>query len=410
MQVRTRFAPSPTGHLHIGGLRTALYNFLFARHHKGKFIIRIEDTDRTRLVPGAQEEILNILKAVGLTYDEGPAVDGKYGPYVQSERFELYSKHAEELAKNGAAYWCRCSAERLEKMREEQKKRGAVPKYDGHCRELNGAAKGAVLRLKVPIGRTITFVDSIRGEVSFHSADVDDQVLLKSDGFPTYHLANVVDDHLMKITHVIRGEEWLSSTPKHVLLYEAFGWKVPALAHLPLILSEGGGKLSKRSGHAAAVDYVKEGYLPEALLNFLALLGWNPRGDQEVYALSELIASFDINKVNKGGAIFSMEKLDWIAGEHMKKANPAELAKAVKPFVEAKGLPYPDDAWLARLMRVEQGRAVKLSQVGEETSFAFGDITYLNALLVPQRIFKRRSKRSSEKSARVFGRHTGARL
>ncbi|MBI4098549.1 MAG: glutamate--tRNA ligase, partial [Candidatus Magasanikbacteria bacterium] len=206
MTVRTRFAPSPTGHLHIGGLRTALYNFLFARHYKGKFIIRIEDTDRTRLVPGAQEEILDILKAVGLTYDEGPDVGGTYGPYVQSERLELYRKHAEELAKNGAAYWCACSAERLEKMREEQQKRGDAPKYDGHCRETAcKKTNGAVLRLKIPTGRTITFIDSIRGEVSFQSADVDDQVLLKSDGFPTYHLANIVDDHLMKITHVIRG-------------------------------------------------------------------------------------------------------------------------------------------------------------------------------------------------------------
>jgi len=312
MTVRTRFAPSPTGHLHIGGLRTALYNFLFARHHKGIFIIRIEDTDQTREVAGAREEILDILKQVGLNYDEGPDVGGKYGPYVQSERLELYRKHAEELAKNGAAYWCTCSAERLEKMREEQQKRGDVPKYDGACRDAlrPGSGQNAVVRLRVPEGRTITFVDAIRGEVSFQSADVDDQVLLKSDGFPTYHLANIVDDHLMKITHVIRGEEWLPSTPKHVLLYEAFGWEAPTFAHLPLILNEGGGKLSKRSGHAAAMDYVKEGYLPEALLNFLALLGWNPRGDEEIYSLDELIASFDITKVNKGGAVFSMEKLD----------------------------------------------------------------------------------------------------
>ncbi|MEK7481206.1 MAG: glutamate--tRNA ligase, partial [Patescibacteria group bacterium] len=308
MTVRTRFAPSPTGHLHIGGLRTALYNFLFARRHKGQFIVRIEDTDRARLVPGALEEILDILKRAGLMYDEGPDVGGKYGPYVQSERLEIYRKYAKELAEKGAAYWCVCSAERLEKMREEQKKRGETPKYDGHCRDKKCAPDNAVLRLRVPADETITFSDVIRGDVSFASNDVDDQVLLKSDGFPTYHLANIVDDHLMKITHVIRGEEWLSSTPKHILLYEAFGWKQPAFAHLPLILSGEGGKLSKRSGHAAAMEYFEQGYLSEALVNFLALLGWNPSGAREVYALDELIKTFDLSKVNKGGAVFSMDK------------------------------------------------------------------------------------------------------
>lgn len=386
--VRTRFAPSPTGHLHIGGLRTALYNFLFVRHHKGQFIVRIEDTDRTRIVPGTQEEILDILKRAGFTYDEGPDVGGKYGPYVQSERLDIYRKHAEELAEKGAAYWCTCSAERLEKMREEQKKRGEVPKYDGHCRnkDAGSSVQGvAVLRLKVPVGRTITFTDTIRGNVSFASNDVDDQVLLKSDGFPTYHLANIVDDHLMKITHVIRGEEWLSSTPKHILLYEAFGWKPPEFAHLPLILSGEGGKLSKRSGHASAMEYFEQGYLPEAIINFLALLGWNPRADQEVYTLKELIAAFDLSKVNKGGAVFSMDKLQWIAREHMKRADAKELAKAAEEFLEKKGL-KGDEKWLVKIMAVEQQRIATLSEAGEETRFAFdADIRYDAKLLVAKK-------------------------
>lgn len=381
MTVRTRFAPSPTWHLHIGGLRTALYNFLFARHHKGQFIVRIEDTDRARIVPGTQEEILDILKRADLNYDEGPDVGGKYGPYVQSERFEIYRKHAEELAEKGAAYWCMCSAERLEKMREEQKKRGETPKYDGHCRDKNCAPDGAVLRLKIPADRTIAFTDTIRGEVSFAGNDVDDQVLLKSDGFPTYHLANIVDDHLMKITHVIRGEEWLSSTPKHILLYEAFGWKAPEFAHLPLILSGEGGKLSKRSGHASAMEYFEQGYLPEAVTNFLALLGWNPRGDQEVYTLKELIAEFDLSKVNKGGAIFSLDKLNWLAREHMKRTAPKELAKRAAPFLEKKGL-KGDVKWLARVMKVEQQRITTLSEAGDETRFAFVDELDYNAKLL----------------------------
>lgn len=404
MTVRTRFAPSPTGHLHIGGLRTALYNFLFARHHKGDFIVRIEDTDRTRIVPGTQEEILDILKRAGLTYNEGPDVGGKYGPYVQSERFEIYRKHAEELAEKGAAYWCICSAERLEKMREEQKKRGDTPKYDGTCRKgaksrEQGAKDGAVLRLMVPVGRTITFNDTIRGEVSFASSDVDDQVLLKSDGFPTYHLANIVDDHLMEITHVIRGEEWLSSTPKHILLYEAFGWKPPAFAHLPLILSGEGGKLSKRSGHAAAMEYFEQGYLSEALVNFLALLGWNPRADQEVYTLKELIAEFDLSKVNKSGAVFSLDKLNWLAREHMKQADPKELAKRAAPFLEKKEL-RGDAKWFARVMAVEQQRITTLSEVGEETRFAFEDMPDYNAkLLVAKKSTKEEALDRLEKVA-----------
>ena len=381
--VRTRFAPSPTGHMHIGGLRTALYNFLFARRHGGKFLVRIEDTDRARLVSGAQEEILDILKAVGLTYDEGPDAGGKYGPYVQSERMELYRKYAEELAASGHVYWCVCTPERLEKMREEQQQKKIPQKYDGVCRDKGYGNDGAVLRLRVPENRRIAFSDLIRGDISFASAEVDDQVLLKSDGFPTYHLANVVDDHLMKITHVIRGEEWLSSTPKHVLLYEAFSWKPPEFAHLPLILNEGGGKLSKRAGHAAAIDYINDGYLPEALLNFLALLGWNPRADEEVYSLDELVSAFDISKVNKSGAVFSLDKLNWIAGEHMKRAEQARLAERAEPFVKKKNLLYPNRAWLEKIMKVERERIHALSQVGVETDFAFTDeLTYDAVLLV----------------------------
>ena len=380
MKVRTRFAPSPTGHLHIGALRAALYNALFARHHKGAFLLRIEDTDQSRTVKGAQDEIVETLSRYGLDFDEDPI--------RQSDRLDIYEEHADKLVHSGNAYWCTCSTDRLTKLREEQKKKGEAPGYDGQCRpaekdQTHKQSNSSVLRLRVPDNRSVVFNDIIRGKVSFASKDIDDQVLLKSDGFPTYHLANVVDDHLMEISHVIRGEEWLSSTPKHVLLYEALGWEAPQFAHLPLILSEDGGKLSKRDGAISALDYLQEGYLPEAVINFLALLGWNPRADEEIYTIDELIAEFDLSKVNKGGVVFSEEKLEWIAKEHMKRAKPKRLAELVIPFLQKKGLSPRSDAWLGTIMSVEQQRIAKLSEVGDETDFAFTDsLEYDGALLV----------------------------
>jgi glutamyl-tRNA synthetase len=284
VSVRTRFAPSPTGFLHVGGLRTALYNYLFAKKHNGQFILRIEDTDQTRIVPGAVENLIETLKWAGIEFDEGPFKGGPFGPYIQSQRLELYHKHALELVEKGYAYYCFCSPERLEKMRQEQIKLGQPPKYDGTCRRLTsdevkkkldeGLPK--TIRMKIPEWGELKFNDLIRGDVTINFKVLDDQILLKSDGFPTYHLAVVVDDHYMKISHVIRGEEWLPSTPKHILLYDYFQWEKPYFAHLPLLLNPDRTKLSKRQGDVAVEDYRAKGYLPEAVVNFIALLGWNP--------------------------------------------------------------------------------------------------------------------------------------
>lgn len=327
--IRTRFPPSPTGFLHVGGLRAALYNFLFARKNKGKFLLRIEDTDQKRSVAGAVPNLIETLKWAGLLYDEGPDIGGPKGPYIQSERLDLYRKYADELLKNGHAYQCFCTAERLEEMRTKQEAHKLPPKYDRLCLTLRTAdietlrskKTPFVIRQKIPETEEIKWHDLVRGNISFKSDIIDDQILLKSDGFPTYHLANVVDDHLMEITHVIRGEEWLSSTPKHVLLYKVFGWNIPAFAHLPLLLNKDRSKLSKRQGDVAAEDYRKKGYLPEALVNFVALLGWHPGGNEtnEIFTLQELIDKFSFEKVHKGGAIFDLEKLDWMNWQWRKR-------------------------------------------------------------------------------------------
>ncbi|HEY3295819.1 MAG TPA: glutamate--tRNA ligase [bacterium] len=324
--VRVRYAPSPTGYLHVGGLRTALYNYLFARQHGGTFVLRIEDTDQTRKVEGAVENLLEVLEWLGLEFDEGPSRGGEYGPYVQSERLEMYREHVRILAGTGHAYPCFCSSAELDAMRLDQQARGRVPMYDRRCRRMDPAAAKAridagephVWRMAVPERRVLMISDVIRGDVRFDTDTVDDQVLLKSDGFPTYHLANVVDDHFMKISHVIRGEEWLPSTPKHVLLYEFFGWTAPVFAHLPLLLNADRSKMSKRSGDVAVEEYRKKGILPQALINFVALLGWHPQDDREVFTVPELIHEFSLERVNKAGAIFDMAKLEWMNGEHLR--------------------------------------------------------------------------------------------
>jgi len=324
--IRVRFAPSPTGFVHVGSLRTALYNYLFAKHHDGKFVLRVEDTDRARYTEGAVENLLKTLKWSGLSYDEGPEIEGDFGPYFQSDRLNIYHDHVEKLISKNYAYPCFCSEERLEKMRDEQIRKKLTPKYDEHCRHIpedelikRRKSENHVIRLKVPSEGTTKVSDIIRGEVEFQNEMIDDQVLLKSDGFPTYHLANVVDDHLMEITHVIRGEEWLISTPKHILLYEYFGWTIPRFAHLPLLLNPDRSKLSKRQGDMAVEDYMKKGYLPEALLNFVALLGWNRGDDEEIFSLEDLIADFTLERVNKSGAVFNIEKLNWMNGNYIRK-------------------------------------------------------------------------------------------
>jgi len=336
--IRTRFAPSPTGYLHVGGLRTALYNYLFAKRNKGKFVLRIEDTDRARYVEGAVENLISTLEWSELDYDEGPEKDGDFGPYLQSERLDIYKKHAENLIKENKAYYCFCSPERLTELRKKLEKEGQQAKYDKHCLNLSkeeidkklAANENRVVRLNVPANKNIIIDDVIRGKVEFKSDIVDDQVLIKSDGFPTYHLANVVDDHLMKITHVIRGEEWLSSTPKHILLYDFLEWEKPVFAHLPLLLNPDRSKLSKRQGDVAVEDYKTKGYLKESLINFVALLGWTAGDDREFYYLEELVEAFSLERVNKAGAIFNVEKLDWLNAEHLRKKPNTEILIMLK--------------------------------------------------------------------------------
>jgi len=335
---RVRFAPSPTGYLHVGGLRTALYNYLFAKKNNGTFILRVEDTDRTRLVEGAVENLITTLKWAGLDFDEGPNKGGDYGPYIQSERLAIYKKFTEELVQQKKAYYCFCSSERLKELRDEQQKTGLQSKYDKHCLQLNETEishklknnEPYVIRLNVQPNEIIHIEDIIRGEVTFNSNVIDDQILLKSDGYPTYHLANVVDDHLMKITHVIRGEEWLSSTPKHILLYQYFGWEIPKFAHLPLLLNPDKSKLSKRQGDVAVEDYRAKGYTKEALVNFVAMLGWSAGDDREFYYLDELCNSFSLERVNKSGAVFNIEKLQAMNFAHLQHKTDAELLQLLK--------------------------------------------------------------------------------
>jgi len=325
MTVRTRFAPSPTGYVHVGSVRTALYCYLFARHHGGQYLLRIEDTDQTRYVEGAVENLLGVMKTLGIVHDEGPDCGGNKGPYYQSQRLAIYQEKIKVLLNNNHAYPCFCTAKRLESMREEQTLLGLPPKYDGHCKTLSPeevsekmATEAYVIRLRVPDSGQVVVDDLIRGKVGFQNSTVDDQVLMKSDGFPTYHFANVVDDHEMEITHVIRGEEWLSSTPKHLLLYQFFGWEPPKFAHLPLLLNPDKSKLSKRQGDVAVEDFLKAGYFEEALLNFLALLGWHPSDNREIFSVSELIQEFSLDRVSKSGAVFDREKLDWMNGQYLK--------------------------------------------------------------------------------------------
>lgn len=342
---RTRFAPSPTGYLHIGGLRTALYNYLFAKQTKGQFILRIEDTDQKRYVEGAMENLIDTLHRIGLDWDEGPIENpateekGSYGPYIQSKRTDIYRAHAQILIEKKAAYRCFCTAERLEEMREQQSKNKQAPMYDRKCANLTeqeiqeklNAGEPFVIRQKIPQGKKLQFKDQIRGVVNFNTSTVDDQVLIKSDNFPTYHLANVIDDHLMEITHVIRGEEWLPSTPKHILLYEAFGWEPPQFAHIPLLLNKDKSKLSKRQGDVSVESYLEKGYIKEAIINFIALLGWHPGStEQEIFDLEELIRLFSLEKVHKAGAIFDIEKLNWFNHLWKKQLHHEKLAKVAK--------------------------------------------------------------------------------
>jgi len=402
--IRVRFAPSPTGFLHIGGLRTALYNELFALHGGGEFILRIEDTDRTRFVPGAVESLIRTLAWAGIHPVEGPYLDeqgqlkekGDKGPYIQSQRQEIYRKYVDQLLQSGHAYRCYCTAECLDEMKKSQATLGRPIMYDKRCCRLpaaeaaDKAKSGAphVVRLRVPETSATEFDDAIRGHVKFENATVDDQVLLKSDGFPTYHLANVVDDHEMGITHVIRGEEWLPSTPKHVLLYQAFGWLPPTFAHIPLLLNADRSKLSKRQGDVAVEDYRKQGYMPEAIINFVALLGWNPSGSQEIYAKEELVKEFDLGKVNKSGAVFNRTKLDWLNREYIKRIATSDLVKMAKPFLvgrvlTAESVETVGERLLARAIELERSRINTLADFAEATEFYFQEQFACDPAILP---------------------------
>ena len=346
--VRVRYAPSPTGEPHVGNVRAALFNWLYARHTDGVFVVRMEDTDQARIVPGAQEAILEGLRWLGLDWDEGPEVGGPHAPYVQSERTRLgiYDEAGQRLLESGWAYQCYCSPERLDALRKEQQRQKLPPMYDRRCRdpqrreEMRLLDPGArrVVRFKVPLegDQHTSFLDQVRGEVTVANATLDDFVLLKSDGFPTYHLSNVVDDHLMKITHVIRGDEWLPSTPRHVLLYRALGWedRMPVFVHLPLILGPDRAKLSKRHGATSVADYQKRGYLPEALLNFLALLGWSLDDKTELFTLRQLIRQFGLERIGKAAAVFNHEKLEWMNGHYIRAMDPLDVTDRVLLFVE----------------------------------------------------------------------------
>lgn len=399
--IRVRFAPSPTGFLHVGGLRTALYNFLFARQHGGVFILRIEDTDRKRFVPGAMENLLSTLSWAGLAWDEGPVpmekngvqdATGAYGPYIQSQRLEIYREHVAQLIASGKAYYCFCTPEDLDAMRHAQIKDKKPPMYDRRCRELSQDVVQKyrekeipfVIRLKVPSDEQIVFHDLVRGKIGFNSSTIDDQVLLKSDGYPTYHLAGVVDDHLMKISHVIRAEEWLSSTPKHLLLYRAFEWDAPLFAHLPLLLNPDRTKLSKRQGDVAVEEYRAQGYLKEAIVNFVALLGWNPGEGktQEIFSLDDLIRAFSLNHIHKSGAIFDPRKLGWLNAQYIRNLSAEELYDAAIPFLSQKEfyqkapIRCKEKIYLERILIIERERLEKLSDVGEQHTFFFHEPRY----------------------------------
>ncbi len=389
-KIRTRFAPSPTGELHIGGARTALFNFLFAKSKKGEFLLRIEDTDRDRIVPGSEKRIKEALKWLGLKWDKRPL--------VQSKRKKIYLRFAKKLVKEGKAYYCFCSEKRLSKIRKEMELKGLPPSYDRHCRNLEEEEirkylkekKKWVIRLKVPLEGKITVKDEIHGRIEFDLSLIDDQILIKSDGFPTYHLASVVDDHLSKINWVIRSDEWLSSTPKHLLLYKYFNWKPPKFAHLPMILGSDKKKLSKRHGALSILEFKKQGYLPDALINFMAFLGWNPKTEEEIFSLKELIRRFSLNQVGKSSAIFNLQRLEYLNGYYIRNKSDKELVKIIRKY---KGERIAGDKFLEKIIHVIKDRLKKLSEFDELADYFFTRPSFSPSIL----IFKKSNKEATLK-------------
>ncbi|MDP6043808.1 MAG: glutamate--tRNA ligase [Dehalococcoidales bacterium] len=397
--VRTRYAPSPTGFPHVGNIRTALFSWLFARHHGGHFIVRIEDTDVARKVDGAVEAILGSLRWLEMDWDEGPEMEGDYGPYLQSQRLELYREAAERLVAQGYAYYCYCSPQRLVEMRAEQSRSKQSLGYDRRCRDLSGAeivqkkSEGVtpVIRFQMPLQGQTSFADIIRGTVVFENNQLDDFVLLKSDGYPTYHLANVVDDHLMEISHVIRAEEWLSSVPRHKLLYQALRYELPQMAHLPMILGPDRAKMSKRHGAVSIIEYQKQGYLPEAMLSFLALLGWSLDDKTDIISRDELMEYFSLERVSKTAAIFNQGKLDWMNGVFLRELSHKELSKKIMPFLES-GLPkkvkrpVPEE-YVSRIVPLIRERINTLAEAAIYADFFFLDeLEYDASLLIGKKM------------------------
>lgn len=384
MHIRTRFAPSPTGFMHVGNLRTALYEYLTARHEGGTFVLRIEDTDQERFVEGATDIIYKTLELAGIDHDEGPDVGGNYGPYIQSERKDMYKPYAEQLVKEGKAYYCFCSKERLDSLRANAPE-GTVAGYDRHCRDLPAetveanlkAGMSYVIRQKLPFEGNSTYHDLVYGDITIPNEELDDQILIKADGFPTYNFANVIDDHTMGITHVVRGSEYLSSTPKYNALYEAFGWEIPTYIHLPLIngksVDEEGNvtvsKLSKRHGSTGFFDLVNEGFLPKAIINYIALLGWSPAGEyenREIFSMEELIKAFDINGISKSPSVFDYDKLEWMNGEYIKLMDSDEFLKNAKPFYDEADIGSENYAMLEELLKP---RITRFTQITEKLGF-----------------------------------------
>ncbi len=394
MSVKVRFAPSPTGFVHIGSLRTALYNYLFAKKMGGTYLLRVEDTDQSRLVEGAIEGMLKAMDWAGVKHTEGVVLDengkitevGENGPYVQSKRLHIYKEYIKQLLENGHAYYCFCSKERIDKVREVQKSEGKIPKYDGICRGLSkeeveakiAAGEKYVIRLKFPANKEIKFNDIVRGTVSINTDDLDDQVLMKSDGFPTYHFAVIVDDHLMGITHVIRGEEWLPSTPKHVYMYEAFGWEAPTFVHLPNILNSERKKLSKRQGDVAVEDFRKKGYSPEGLVNYVSLVGWSPEDNNEIFNMKELEEAFSLERVSKSGGVFDTDKLNWVNAHYIKAADNAVIADLAIPFLIEAGFITEEEAeekydWIKSMVGVVKESLSYVKEITTKVDIFFKD-------------------------------------
>lgn len=410
-------APSPTGEYHIGHIRTLLYNFAFAKKSGGKFVVRIEDTDRERYVEGAVDRILDIINDYGFTWDEGPRVGGPFAPYIQSERLSLYKKYAEELVEKGHAYYCFCTAERLEALREEQRKQGLpTTKYDKHCLKLSPEEIQKklkenvphVIRLKVPENETISFKDEVLGEVSINSNDLDDQVLLKTDGFPTYHLGVVVDDHLMEISHVMRGIDWLPSTPKHILLYKYFGWELPVYIHLPNLKELGGNKkLSKRYGSVSALEFLQEGYLPEALVNFVMFLGWNPGGEKEIYSLEEFSKEFSIERIHKTDLVaFDRQKLLWMNGYYIRNLSEENFWEKLLSWGKRFGVEIngssSSEGLSRKILSLVKDRIKILSEYNLLTDYFYKEINPDPAILISYSESKEKTKEILEAFKNIY--------